>query len=225
MVKVLQYDALITFEFPLQYIYMLKETYFQLLEKHTDDKNLIREFWQEIESNYTNPNRHYHTLNHIQNLLNQLLAVKADIQEWDTILFTLFYHDLIYSATKPDNEEQSALIAEKRMRQISVQTVVIADCRKQILATKSHLECADIDTNLFTDADLSILGADWETYSIYSQNVRKEYSIYPDLVYNPGRKKLLKHFLEMTRIYKTDYFYSKLEELAKCNLLGELDTL
>ena len=79
--------------------------------------------------------------------------------------------------------------------------------------------------NLFTDADFSILGAHWETYSIYSQNVRKEYSIYPDLVYNPGRKKVLKHFLEMTRIYKTDYFYSKLEELAKCNLLGELDTL
>lgn len=140
-------------------------------------------------------------------------------------MFTLYYHDLIYSAIKSDNEEQSALIAEKRMGQISVQTTVIADCRKQILATKSHLEYADIDTNLFTDADLSILGADWETYFIYSRNVRKEYSIYYDLIYNSGRKKVLKHFLEKTRIYKTDYFYSKFEERAKSNLQAELETL
>jgi predicted metal-dependent HD superfamily phosphohydrolase len=141
------------------------------------------------------------------------------------MLFTLFYHDLFYNALKSDNEEQSALIAEKRMKQICAPQEAIDDCKRQILATKAHLDDSDKDTNLFTDADLSILGHDWETYSGYYKSVRKEYSLYPDLIYNPGRKKVLKHFLNMGRIYKTDYFYLRFEEQAKGNLLREMEML
>lgn len=204
---------------------MLKETYIQLLKNYTDDNILIDELWTEIEAHHTNAKRHYHTLKHLQHLLNQLIEVKEEIKNWNTILFTLFYHDLVYSAVKSDNEEQSAVLAEKRMKQISVETEIIENCKKQILATKSHLKDPDMDTNFFTDADLSILGQDWETYSRYYQNVRKEYTVYPILIYNPGRKKVLKHFLRMERIFKTDYFNSKFEEQAKINLRKELDKL
>jgi predicted metal-dependent HD superfamily phosphohydrolase len=132
---------------------------------------------------------------------------------------------LVYNALKSDNEEQSALIAEKRMTLIGVPQTIVNNCKKQILATKAHLEDSDMDTNHFTDADLSILGHDWETYSGYYKSVRKEYSLYPDLIYNPGRKKVLKHFLNMERIYKTDYFYLRFEEQAKGNLLREMEML
>jgi predicted metal-dependent HD superfamily phosphohydrolase len=62
-------------------------------------------------------------------------------------------------------------------------------------------------------------------YSDYYKNVRKEYSIYPNLLYNPGRKKVLKHFLAMGKIFKTDYFYQKFEKNARLNLQKELDLL
>jgi predicted metal-dependent HD superfamily phosphohydrolase len=39
------------------------------------------------------------------------------------------------------------------------------------------------------DADLSILGKDLDTYLAYTKMIRKEYSIYPDFLYKPGRKK------------------------------------
>jgi len=42
--------------------------------------------------------------------------------------------------------------------------------------------------------------------------------VYPDLVYNPGRKKVLNHFLAMDSIFKTDYFYNKFDRQAKENL-------
>lgn len=204
---------------------MLKETFIELLTNYTDNESLKNELWTEIDKNYSSKKRHYHTLEHLNNLLYQLTAVKSEIKNWETILFTLFYHDIIYNSLKSDNEEKSAELAEKRMKQIPVSKDKIELCKKQILATKSHIKSTDSDTNYFTDADLSVLGQNWETYLLYCKNVRKEYSIYPTLVYNPGRKKVLNHFLSMDRIFKTDFFYNKFELQAKQNLQQEIESL
>ncbi|WP_291963793.1 hypothetical protein [Maribacter sp.] len=204
---------------------MLQEKFNELLTKYTDDKSLINTLWSEIEKNYSGNRRHYHTLQHLDNLLAQLTDVKEEIQNWDTILFTLYYHDIIYNATKSDNEEKSANLAVKRLKEVAVSSAIIEKCKKQILATKSHLSSNDSDTNYFTDADLSVLGQSWETYTLYYKNVRKEYAIYPSFIYKPGRKKVLHHFLSMDRIFKTDIFYNKYEANAKSNLQRELKTL
>jgi predicted metal-dependent HD superfamily phosphohydrolase len=132
---------------------------------------------------------------------------------------------VIYNALKKDNEEQSALLAEKRMIQLGISATSIDKCKKQIIATKQHLKNTDSDTNYFIDADLSILGTNWGIYFKYLNDVRKEYSIYPNLIYNPGRKKVLEHFLGMERIYKTDYFFNNFEGQAKLNMQKEIDLL
>lgn len=204
---------------------MLQETFMGLLRNYTDNNRLIQELWKEVEKHYSGPKRHYHTLQHLDNLFIQLIEVKEQIENWEILLFTLYYHDIVYNPLKSDNEEKSAEFAEKRMTQISVPNNEIERCKQQILATKSHFKSADNDTNYFTDADLSVLGQDWNSYSSYSKNVRKEYAIYPDLVYNPGRKKVLKHFLEMERIFKTDFFYRMFEIQAKQNLKREMELL
>jgi predicted metal-dependent HD superfamily phosphohydrolase len=204
---------------------MLKTTFIELVTKYTNDDRLITELWAEIEQKYTVKQRHYHTLTHLQSLLKQLLEIKDKIGNWDPILFTLYYHDIIYDAQKGDNEEKSAELAEIRMKQLSVPDQFIKSCKSQILATKNHQSDHDTDTNYFTDADLSILGQGLEDYTIYYQNIRKEYAVYPYLVYKTGREKVLKHFLMMERIYKTDYFYHKFEHQAKQNLQFELEHL
>lgn len=201
---------------------MLQTIYIELLEVYTQDKSLVQECWTEIEISYTHKKRYYHNLLHLNNLWLQLNEVKTQIADWDTVLFTLFYHDLVYNALKSDNEEQSAKVAEKRMNQLGVPANMIANCKLQILATKKHVENADQDTNYFTDADLSILGQSWVDYQNYYQNVRKEYAFYPDIIYNHGRKKVLNHFLAMERIFKTALFFEKFEKQAKENLQKEL---
>lgn len=201
---------------------MLKDTFIRLLRNYSDNDRLTNELWTEIEKNYSSKKRHYHTLQHLDNLLGQLTEIKDEIRNWNIILFTLYYHDIIYNSLKSDNEEKSAKLAEKRMSKISVPNDNIELCKNQILATKSHIKSTDNDTNYFTDADLSVLGQPWEVYSSYYKNVRKEYSIYPDFVYNSGRKKVLNHFLTMDRIFKTDFFYNKFETQAKHNLQIEL---
>ena len=204
---------------------MLKETFIQLIGNYTTDKRLIDQLWQEIEDNYSYKKRHYHTLQHLENLLQQLGAVKEYIKDWNMILFSMYYHDVIYNALKRTNEEKSAEFAQNRMQLIMVPKPRIENCVQQILATKEHGLCDDSDTNFFTDADLSILGMEWDVYSDYYKNVRKEYSLYPDIIYIPGRKKVLQHFLQMERIFKTDHFFKKFELQAKQNLQKELDLL
>lgn len=123
---------------------------------------------------------------------------------------------------KSNNEQKSAELAKKRMTKLSIATNTIELTTQHILATASHSQSTNSDTNLFTDADLSILGLDWEKYTVYFKNVRKEYAIYPNLIYNAGRKKVINHFLDMNRIFKTDYFYDRFEAQAIANLKQEL---
>jgi predicted metal-dependent HD superfamily phosphohydrolase len=204
---------------------VLKETFIQLIGNYTTDARSGTQLWNEIKTNYSNKKRHYHTLTHLENLLQQLVAVKTKIKDWDTVLFTLYYHDIIYNPLKTTNEEKSAEFAQNRMQLVGVPQSIIDNCVSQILATKKHLLSTDSDTNFFTDADLCILGQPWEVYEQYYKQVRKEYTLYPDLIYNPGRKKVLQNFLQMEPIFKTDYFFEKLEEQAKENLKKELQQL
>lgn len=204
---------------------MLKEIFTTLLRQYTADQAVIEELWHEVEQCYSKRKRHYHTVQHLEHLLMQLNAVKGELSDWNTLLFTLFYHDIVYRATQSDNEERSAELAEKRMRQLGLDAEPIARCKAQIMATKSHTVSSDSDTNYFTDADLSILGAPWEVYSVYCSNVRKEYAIYPDFIYNAGRKKVLNHFLTMDRLFKTEYFQRTFEAQAKENIQRELGSV
>ncbi|WP_378180632.1 hypothetical protein [Aquimarina sp. SS2-1] len=196
-----------------------------LVSKYSPDKEYIETLWQEIVKNYNKKNRYYHNLSHLENLYHQLLKVKEEILDWDIILFALFYHDYIYNVLKQDNEEQSAQKARKILSSLSIGSNRIELCEKMILATKGHHISTHNDINYFTDADLSILGSNWVTYKSYFTAVRKEYKYYPDFMYNKGRMKVLKHFIEMPRIFKTQYFYKKFEKQAKNNLQHEINLL
>lgn len=204
---------------------MLRDTFVALANGYSDDLVLIDQLWQEIEQCYSGSKRHYHNLQHLSHLLAQITEVKAQILRWDVILFSLYYHDIVYKGTKSDNEAKSAVFAVKRMGELGVPNELIENCEVQILATKSHELSGNSDTNLFTDADLAILGSNWEDYVAYYESVRKEYAVYPDFMYRPGRKKVLEHFLKMPKIYKTDYFYRKFEAEARENIAREIALL
>jgi len=204
---------------------MLKQIFINLNSHYIANSKLAVEFWDEIESAHSNPKRYYHTLLHLENIYKQLAEIKPLIKSWETVLFSLFYHDVVYNTLKSNNEERSADFAEKRLKKIEVPIEIIENCKQQILATKNHIKSKDTDTNYFTDADLSILGQDWDAYKTYLNNVRKEYKIYPNVIYKRGRKKVIQYFLEKDNIYKTEHFFDKFETQAKNNLARELDLL
>jgi predicted metal-dependent HD superfamily phosphohydrolase len=203
----------------------MKQIFFQTASQFSTDEALILGLWQELEQNYTHKNRHYHTLRHIECVFEALKAHQKEIQDWESMVFAVFYHDAVYHVFKKDNEEKSAELAEKRLRSLHFPEPRIGLCKKHILATKKHTTSPNSDTNLLTDADLSILGADWVVYSEYTQQIRREYAVYPDPLYRPGRKKVLLHFLEMESIFKTAAFREKLEGKARENILNEISLI
>lgn len=204
---------------------MLQDYFLQLLQGYTTDTHLASQLWQEIEGHYTGKKRYYHSLTHLEQLLQQLLNCKDLIADWDTVLFSLFYHDIVYNPLRQDNEEQSAELAVNRLKALSYPLHKSATCYSQILATKGHQLSTENDTNLFTDADLSMLGSSQDAYVQYAANIRKEYAVYPDFLYKKGRAKVLQHFLQMEQIFKTTYFYERFENQARLNLSAELKQL
>ena len=130
---------------------MIESTYIELIQEYGVNDNLANELWSEINANYSKSNRHYHNLHHLEDLHLQLKSVKSRIDNWQVILFTLFYHDIVYKATKKDNEEKSAELAKRRMTQIGVSKKNIGLCFDQIIATKTHKSKSNSDTNFLTE--------------------------------------------------------------------------
>ena len=204
---------------------VLKQIFAALVHHYSTDDLLIAKLWDEIEKSYCRRNRYYHNLGHLETLVRELDKYREQINDWHSVLFSVFYHDIIYNVTRKDNEEKSARLAVQRLGEIHFPKEQIGVCRQQILATGTHAESDDSDTNLFTDADLAILGYEHADYENYCSQIRKEYLLYPDFVYNAGRKKVISHFLQMERIYKTKEFFTQYETPARQNLQWELEQL
>ena len=204
---------------------MFEQIFKAQLADITSDSRQIEKLWKEIEVQYSKSGRFYHNLSHLDNLTVSLTPVFDKILDWQTILFSIAYHDIVYNPIKKNNEEISAELANKRLLELGVSKFQRDRCFSQIMATKTHSFSNDSDTNYFTDADLSILGSVGDEYIQYAQLIRKEYKYLPDFVYKPGRQKVLRRFLEMQQIFKTDYFYEHFEHQARINLDNELKLL
>lgn len=200
----------------------LSAIYSDLLQRYNADETFVAKQWLQLEKAYTGRKRYYHNLQHLATMLEVLTTVKHKVEDWDCLLFSLFYHDVVYNVLKQDNEAKSADEALKLMATIGCSDQQQQLCKAQILATKTHELSDNTDTNLFTDADLCILGMPADIYNDYCKAIRKEYSIYPDFMYQPGRQKVVAHFLTMPRIYKSDYFFEQFEKQARENLQREL---
>jgi len=202
---------------------MLQETFLELIGKYSDDNAFHTNCWNELANHYNSKNRYYPNLQHLANMLQELIPIKQKVQKLDSFLFSIYYHDVVYQATRSDNEYQSALLFKKRIAQTNFSN--IEHCFQQIEATKTHEPSEDHDTNILLDIDLSILGQDQNTYQEYTQQIRQEYRIYPNFLYQKGRRKVLIKMLAQDKIYKTHYFINKYEAQARDNIKQELEQL
>ncbi|AEV97301.1 hypothetical protein A4D02_16970 [Niastella koreensis] len=198
----------------------------KLCEKYCNDRDLIDRFFNEIVRKYTSSRRHYHNLQHIQALLDLRDNYAAQLMDADVVAFSVFYHDIIYNVLRKDNEPRSAQVAIKRLQALSVPPEKTEQVKLYIDATQTHAITATVthtgDLQLFLDFDMSILGAGWAAYEAYTQQVRREYRIYPDKIYYPGRKQFLQHCLQAGHLFQTPVFRDRYEARARENIKQEL---
>lgn len=187
------------------------------------------QLWADIVYRYSEQHRHYHNLSHIAFLFDLCDRHLDKISNPAVIGFAILYHDIVYDTYRPDNEEQSAELAETHLKQLNLNPSLIENIKTFIIATKDHKVPQEYffknDLSLFLDFDIAILASGAETYQLYSEKIRQEYMKYPDNIYKEGRKQALKKVLESERIFNSEDFVKTMEETARQNIIKEVEQL
>jgi predicted metal-dependent HD superfamily phosphohydrolase len=179
-----------------------------------------------LEQRLAEPHRAYHTLRHILHCLEEMARVRHLAAHPDAIEMALWYHDAIYDTHAPDNEEQSAALAEHSMRDAAVPEAFVQRVVRLVVATKHHTAVEeDPDTRLLVDIDLAILGQPAPIFDAYEQHIRQEYAWVPHEAFLEGRAKILRAFLQRSAIYATDHFWQHYEAQARINIARSLRAL
>lgn len=190
------------------------------------DIDVDRKVFFDLLTAYSSPNRFYHNLAHILQVLETIELMRSQPKNLAEIQFAAWFHDVIYDAKAKDNEEKSAEYAVDNLRLLEINPEIIATVTRAILTTKNHQPLADdIDSQILLDADLSILGATTDEYCSYAKAIRREYAGLSAKEYRLGRKQVLENFLQRERIYHTPQMFAALESLARHNIQEEIKSL
>jgi len=178
----------------------------------------------EIQRAYSEPHRHYHTLEHIARVLSLFDGVRSRVREADAAELALWLHDLVYDPRAKDNEERSAGYAKRILGEGGVRPEVGEQVTGLIMATCHASPPEAPDACYVVDADLSILGGSPAEFDRYEGQVRQEYAFVSESDWRTGRARILGVFLERPRIFLTPEFAS-LEAPARANLERSLERL
>jgi predicted metal-dependent HD superfamily phosphohydrolase len=193
----------------------------------TCEQNQIDLVFELLVNAYTQSDRYYHNLDHINHLLTILEQFnQGRLRDPMAVFLAIWFHDFVYDSQAIDNEIQSAKAANKLLTNLGASIDLIARVEQLILATQGHqVSPKDFDQCVFLDADLAILGVDSVSYQAYAQSIRREYSWVSDLDYKAGRIRVLESFAKRPRLYCTDLLFGELEAIARCNLAQEISFL
>ena len=166
---------------------------------------------------YTEPQRHYHTVQHIVECLELFHQVKAQLNDPVAVELAIWFHDAVYNPQAKDNEQQSAQLMREHCADILTQSV-LDKVSQWIIATQEHQSSKQHDLNYLLDIDLAILASSAERFAEYEQQIQQEYAWVDAEIYKVKRAEVLQHFFHMQPLYQTEYFRKNFEQNAKVNL-------
>lgn len=181
--------------------------------------------YQMLSEAYAQKHRHYHTAVHVDACLRQLDKCTQQAEKPPEIELALWFHDAIYRPLSKDNERKSAEWASLFMTENSATPEATARVHELIMMTRHNVRTKTKDQALLVDIDLSILGADVDTYSRFEEAVRREYRLVPGPLYRRKRAEILNSFLLRPAIYQNEPFRSELELPARANLADAIRRL
>jgi len=186
---------------------------------------------EDLEQRWSEPQRGYHDLRHLDEVVTALAALRpstidSDL-DWAGAVFAAWFHDAVYDVETPaDNERLSSQLARTALSANGVDPRVVDLTCSLVDASETHEVSETTGSQAaFHDADLWILSAPVERFDAYCQDVRREYASVPDDAYATGRSAILRPFLERGSIYRTHHARRRWEPGARHNLGRELARL
>lgn len=167
---------------------------------------------------YSEPQRHYHTLQHLEECFARFDTVKHLAEHPVEVELALWFHDSVYDVHAHDNEARSSDWAGRALREAGLAIDACVRIHALIMATCHDSSPASNDARLLTDIDLAILGAEPDRFAEYERQIRLEYAHVPEALFHAKRREILQAFLGRTRLFHTPALHERLEAAARRNL-------
>lgn len=175
---------------------------------------------------WAEPQRRYHTAAHLAAVLGHIDTLAGHAADAGAVRLAAWFHDAVYRPDRSENEERSAVLAQRALPEAGVPDAVTAEVVRLVRLTVTH-DPAEGDTNgeVLCDADLAILAAAPKEYAAYAARVREEYGFVPEDAFREGRADVLRQLLGLPRLFRTPHGAAEWEPRARRNLLTELELL
>jgi predicted metal-dependent HD superfamily phosphohydrolase len=193
-----------------------------LIDGAVDDSLKIH---QRLLDGYDEPQRHYHTLAHIEQCMAMFDQCSSLARNPDALELAVWFHDVIFEPGNSDNEARSAdlyLQFSDGVHDEATRGLV----KRLIMATLhdgSSLE--DSDACYMVDIDLSSFGLSWECFLQDSKHLRLENADLSDAEYYRRKASFQGRLLARERFFLSDYFAERLETQARANLARYLEMI
>ncbi|MBA9007529.1 HD domain-containing protein [Thermomonospora cellulosilytica] len=182
-----------------------------------------RHIGADLAARYGEPHRRYHTTDHLIAVLDLVDELAGHADDPDAVRLAAWFHDAVYDPQRGDNEERSAVKAERMLADTDLPPETVAEVARLVRLTTTHAPGPD-DRNgqVLCDADLAVLGSDPRTYAAYASAVREEYAFVPDEHFTIGRAGVLRSLLDLPALFHTPPARERFEARARQNLRTEL---
>ena len=176
------------------------------------DRLLSLGFGKDILKHYQEPHRFYHTLEHLDDICDQL--ERKGFGDNDILLLATVFHDIIYEPRSATNEEDSAAY----FNEVFTGDQAIKDeVTRIILDTKSHQPKTEL-SRVFCDVDLNILHQSFDRLLVYEQQIFKEFQFVDHAIYRQKRVEVLQSLQTMVSnpalSYLIDYVNNRQPRIA-----------
>ncbi|HAV35699.1 MAG TPA: N-methyl-D-aspartate receptor NMDAR2C subunit [Massilia sp.] len=172
---------------------------------------------------YSEPQRHYHTLQHLEECLAHFDALRHLAEHPAEIELALWFHDAVYDIHAHDNEARSADWASSALLAAGLAPDACRRVHGLVMATCHDALPASLDAQLLTDIDLAILGAGPERFAEYEAQIRAEYAHVPQALFLDKRRQILRGFLDREHIFQTQPCRERFEAAARRNLAHAIE--
>jgi len=156
----------------------------------------------EILNRWSEPQRHYHTIKHLQDLMNKIIALHkkgtiSDLECEKLVLIALF-HDIVYEPLSSTNEEDSAKMFMDNIDINSAPNDIkthIDEICQAILDTKRHQPSTWI-SKIFCGMDMSIVNSTYDELLEWENGIWNEFNAVGKEKYKAGRLSFLKKIVD-----------------------------
>jgi predicted metal-dependent HD superfamily phosphohydrolase len=197
----------------------------ELLERWNATLPRQPELGQQLITRYNEPHRHYHTTQHLLQVLTMIDQL-ADDHDLFLVQLAAWYHDAVYAipAGQVSNEEASARLVLRELSWVGLEQEDLNQVARLVRLTETHLPGPrDPEGELLCDADLAILASDPADYADYVAAVRAEYAQLPEEEFLAGRLAVLTELADR-EIFRTAKG-RRLTDAARTNLATEMSAL